>query len=236
MINFTIIIPILNEAKNIKKLSTQLIKKLNKKFKYEIFFVDDNSEDETKLILKYLRKKNKVINFIIRNNKKRDLTKSCFEGIKKAKYQYILIMDGDLQHKPSDVPKMIKLLDKENLDVVIGSRNFLKVYEDKSLNFLRFYASVFIKKILNFFLGFRTNDPLSGFFCFKKKIFQEKKLFGKGYKILSDIIYSSNDLKIKDIEIKFNHRDKGNSKMNVRILYLILLFIFSRFIKKLKLL
>ena len=57
MINFTIIIPILNEAKNIKKLSTQLIKKLNKKFKYEILFVDDNSEDETKLILKYLKKK-----------------------------------------------------------------------------------------------------------------------------------------------------------------------------------
>ena len=33
-------------------------------------------------------------------------------------------MDGDLQHNPSDIPKLIKLLHKENLDIVIGSRNF----------------------------------------------------------------------------------------------------------------
>ena len=100
-------------------------------------------------------------------------------------------MDGDLQHNPSDIPKLIKLLHKENLDIVIGSRNFLKVYESRSLNFLRYYASIFIKILLNFFLGYKTNDPLSGFFCFKKNILYRKKLFGKGYKILSDIIYSS---------------------------------------------
>ena len=60
-------------------------------------------------------------------------------------------MDGDLQHNPSDIPKLIKLLHKENLDIVIGSRNFLKVYESRSLNFLRYYASILIKKLIIFF-------------------------------------------------------------------------------------
>ena len=234
MIKFSIIIPILNEAKNIQKLANILKKELNNKFQYEIIFVDDNSRDGSDIILKELSKKYKNINFKIKNNKQPDLTKSCLTGIEKAKYKYILIMDGDLQHNPSDIPKLIKLLHKENLDIVIGSRNFLKVYESRSLNFLRYYASILIKKLIIFFLGYKTNDPLSGFFCFKKKILYKKKLFGKGYKILSDIIYSSENLNIKDLEIKFNHRGMGKSKMNIRILILILYFIFYIFVKRFK--
>lgn len=234
MIKFSIVIPILNKSKNIKKLAYLIKKELHKKFKYEIIFIDDNSKDGSDIILKEQSKKNKNIKFIIRINKQPDLSKSCLIGIKKAKYKYIVIMDGDLQHNPSDIPKLINFLHKENLDIVIGSRNFSKVYEKKSLNFLRYYASIFIKKILIFFLGYKTNDPLSGFFCFKKKIIYKKKLFGKGYKILSDIIYSSKNLKMKDLEIKFNHRIRGESKMNLRILILILYFIFFNFIKSFK--
>lgn len=234
MIKFSIVIPIFNEAKNIKKLSNLIRRELKKKFKYELIFVDDNSQDGSAIILKEQSKKNKNIKFIIRISKQRDLTKSCLTGIKKAKYKYVLIMDGDLQHNPSDIPKLIKLLHQEKLDVVIGSRNFLKVYEKKSLNFLRYYASIFIKILLNFFLGYKTSDPLSGFFCFKKNILYRKKLFGKGYKILSDIIYSSTNLNIKDLEIKFNHRSRGKSKMNIRILILIMYFIFFIFVKRFK--
>tara|TARA_Y100001958_G_C21075868_1_gene433831 strand:+ start:14 stop:721 length:708 start_codon:yes stop_codon:yes gene_type:complete len=232
MIKFSIVIPILNESKNIKILANTLRKELNNKFKYEIIFVDDNSKDGSHIILKEQSKKFKNIKFIIRINKKPDLSKSCLTGIKKAKYKYILIMDGDLQHNPSDVPKLINLLHKEDLDIVIGSRNFLKVYKNKSLNFFRYYASIFIKKIVNLFLGYKTDDPLSGFFCFRKKILYKKKLFGKGYKILSDIIYSSKNLNIKDLEIKFNHRSRGKSKMNMRILLLILYFIIFNYLKR----
>ena len=46
MIKFSIIIPILNEAKNIQKLANILKKELNNKFQYEIIFVDDNSKME----------------------------------------------------------------------------------------------------------------------------------------------------------------------------------------------
>lgn len=234
MIKFSIVIPIFNEAKNIVKLSNLIRRELNKKFIYEIIFVDDNSQDGSKIILKEQSKKNKNIKFIIRINKQRDLTKSCLTGIKNTKYKYVLIMDGDLQHSPSDIPKLMKSLDEEKLDVVVGSRNFLKVYRNKSLNFLRYYASIFIKILLNIFLGYKTNDPLSGFFCFKKNILHRKKLFGKGYKILSDIIYSSKNLKIKDLEINFNHRRRGKSKMNMRILILIMHFIFFNFVKRFK--
>ena len=63
------------------------------------------------------------------------MTKSCLIGIKNAKYKYALIMDGDLQHNTSDIPKLIKCLHNEKLDVAIGSRNFLKFHDEKSLIF-----------------------------------------------------------------------------------------------------
>lgn len=85
---FTIVIPVLNEENNIKELIF-LIKKNLKNFKYEIIFIDDNSTDNTKNVIKnylsrnlryYLRKKNK------------DLTLSCFLGIQKSRYKNIIIM------------------------------------------------------------------------------------------------------------------------------------------------
>ena len=57
-------------------------------------------------------------------------------------------------------------------------------------------------------------------------------MFGKGYKILADILYSSNNLKVSDVTIKFDHRKKGKSKMSIKVLLLILLFITSKFINK----
>ena len=97
----SIIIPALNEEKNIEPLTNKISKNL-KKFKFEIIFVDDNSEDNSKKILLKLKKKLKYFNPIFRT-KVRDLTQSCFDGIDKAKYKNILIMDADLQHDPLKV-------------------------------------------------------------------------------------------------------------------------------------
>ena len=77
----SIVIPALNEEKNIKPLTLKIIKVL-KKTKFEIIFVDDNSNDESKSILLSLSKKYKFFNPILRK-KNRDLTQSCFDGIKR---------------------------------------------------------------------------------------------------------------------------------------------------------
>jgi dolichol-phosphate mannosyltransferase len=79
---------------------------------------------------------------------------------------------------------------------------------------------------------------MSGFFIFKKKIFiqNKKKLFSKGYKILADLIYSSEgDLKIKDQFIVFDQRDMSSSKLNFKILLLILIFLFKKSLRRFKL-
>ena len=76
---------------------------------------------------------------------------------------------------------------------------------------------------------------MSGYFLFNKKIYKKnkKKYFGKGYKVLADILYnSSENLKIIDYDIEFGHRLKNKSKMNFKILIILLEFLLTTFIKK----
>ena len=232
MKNLSIIIPIYKEKNNIVELTNKIRKNLNFK-NCEIIFVDDNSGDETKEILKNLKKKYKNFNFIIRK-KKKDLTQSCFDGIKKSKYSIVLIMDGDLQHNPKYIPKLLRIYDSKNADIVIATRD-LFYGKNPGLNYFRKLFSIVLIVLFSILIGKKTKDPMSGYFLFNKKIYKKnkKKYFGKGYKILADILYnSSGNLKIIDYDIKFGHRLKNKSKMNFKILIILLEFLLKTFIKR----
>ena len=230
--NLSIIIPIFKEKRNIELLTNDIHKKL-KKVKFEIIFVDDNSKDGSYQILKKLKKNNKA-KFIIRKAKKKDLTQSCFDGIKKSKYENILIMDGDLQHNPKYIYKMLKILFTKKMDIVVGARNFREKNINKSLTFLRIGASKMLKLLINIFLGYKTSDPLSGYFIFRKKIFfrNKKRFYGYGYKILADFMYTDKSLKISEIKINFRKRVYGQSKMDLKVLILFIEFFIKKYVKK----
>ena len=226
----SLVIPILNEEKNIIPLTNQIIINL-KKIKYEIIFVDDSSIDNSKQKLKKLKKKYKFFSPIFRN-KKRDLTQSCFDGIKNTKYDNVLIMDGDLQHNPKYIEKMFILFKKKDLDIVIASRKLL-YGKNKGLSEIRRFASIIV---IHFFKVFEieTKDPMSGFFLFKKEIYYKNKkyFFGEGFKILADfIINSKQKLMTRDLPIDFNRRYNSKSKMNLKILIILIKFYFYSFFK-----
>ena len=226
----SIISPALNEEKNIEPLTLKIIEH-TKKTKFEIIFVDDNSTDQSKKILLNLAKKYKFFNPILRK-KKRDLTQSCFDGINKSKYKNILILDADMQHDPKYIPQMLKEFNKGQ-DIVIGARK-LTSGKNKGLSETRRFASIFLIFIFKIF-NIHTKDPMSGFFLFKKDIYlkNKKRFFGKGFKILADILINSKTkLKAKDIPINFNRRYESESKMNTKILLILINFYIISLIKK----
>ena len=227
----SLIIPVLNEEKNIYPLTKKIIHNI-KRIKYEIIFVDDNSFDNTKKKLRELKKKYRFFKPIFRN-KKRDLTQSCFDGIKKSRYDNILIMDGDLQHNPKYINKMYKIFNTGKYDIVIGSRNLLSG-KNKGLSESRRFASIILIYLFRVF-KIKTNDPMSGFFLFKKKIFLDNKgnLYGKGFKILVDFLLNSKKrLRTKDMTINFDRRHNSTSKMNFFILLILIRFYLQSLIKK----
>lgn len=217
MMKFSIVIPVFNESKNLPILISQIYKAL-KKHAFELIIVDDNSSDGTFEILNKIKKKN--FRYFVRR-KDRDLSRSCLLGFNKSKYKNILVMDGDLQHQPKDIKKLLKVFKLKKAHIVIGSRE-LFTRKKHNLSFMRLSASRILIFIVNILLGNKTSDPMSGFFIFKKEIFikNKYKLFNKGYKILMDLIYLDKKYqKIYDVKINFANRKKGESKMNMKILF-----------------
>ena len=229
--NLSIIIPILNEGKNISLLVSRIALNLKNR-KYEIIIIDDSSTDGSEKILFSLSKKRKI-RIIFRKDKIRDLSKSCRDGFEKTKYNNILVMDGDLQHNPKYILKMIKQMKKYNCDCVVGARDLINS-RVKSLSITRQTASYILINFFNIIFGKKTIDPMSGFFLFKKKIYLKNKnvLFLKGFKILADLIYSNKNISVKDIFIKFDYRKKGESKLNFKILIILIQYIFFRIMNK----
>tara|TARA_B100000886_G_C20248528_1_gene417688 strand:- start:43 stop:744 length:702 start_codon:yes stop_codon:yes gene_type:complete len=230
MDKFTIVIPVYNEAKNLKILVPKIYREL-KNTKFELIIVDDNSNDGTYEILKKFKRKK--FRHIIRK-KERDLSRSCIDGFKKARTKNIIVMDGDLQHKPSDIKKILHTFFEKNPDFVVGTRDLFR-NKKHNLNFSRLLASRILILTVNFLLGGKTSDPMSGFFMFKKEVFtkSQKKLVKKGYKILLDLIYIKNQkVKVIDVNINFDSRIKGKSKMSLKILLNLVSMILKKFISK----
>lgn len=76
-------------------------------------------------------------------------------------YQYVVRVDGDGQHDPKYIPKILEILEREGCEMVIGSR-FINGQGEHS-GFLRSLGIVFFRLMLRPILGKTVHDPTSGF-------------------------------------------------------------------------
>ena len=226
----SVILPTYNEKKNIYPIYTRL-SKIN--IVKEIIFVDDNSPDGTFSEIKKL--KNRKVKGFLRNSKIKDLSKSVIHGVKKAKNNYVLVMDCDLQHDPKYIEKLWKKISASKSDIVIANRFTDKIYF-ANLGLLRSILSKFAIGTINLIFGKKTSDPLSGFFICHKSLFlrYQKNFFLRGYKILFDLIYNSKkNIDVTDQDIIFQKRYFEKSKFNFNVIWLFFLqMLYTKFVVK----
>ena len=117
-----IILPAFNEEENIKKLAYEIDHSL-KNYKYEVIFVDDGSNDNTKFEILNLNELKQVR--LISHKKCYGQSVAMRTGILNSKYNIIATLDGDGQNDPSDIPKMIEVYkkNKNKLVLVAGIRS-----------------------------------------------------------------------------------------------------------------
>lgn len=141
----SLVVPVLNESRNIPVLYER-VKKSLRPFKYELIFVNDGSDDSTIEIVKTLASKDTSIKLInLSRNFGHQLAVSC--GLDFAEGDAVVIMDADLQDPPELIVKMIKKW-KEGYDVVYAVRK-----ERRGEAFLKRITAKIFYRLLNLFSG-----------------------------------------------------------------------------------
>ena len=216
-----VIIPTYNEVENISRIIDLVILENQN---IDILVVDDNSPDGTSSIVsqKEVRFPNRV--FLIKRFNKKGLGTAYIDGFKwalKKKYDFIISMDADFSHNPSELPKIIKYF-SNGVDVVVGSRylNGVSVVNwPIGRIFLSYIAQIYVRLIT----GMPINDPTSGFVAYSAKCIDSLNLdkfrfIGYAFQIEMKYKIWKKKFKLKEHQIIFMNRELGESKLDKRII------------------
>ena len=230
MNDIIVIVPTLNEKRNIEILFDKLI---ITNLVFDLLFIDDNSSDGSQEVIKNLVKNNQNINYIFRPQKMGvgSAHKEGFLWAYKKHYKTIVTMDADGTHDP----KYLKLLIEElkNSDIVITNR-FLKKNLLENWPLFR----IFLTRARHFLISsllFISYDAAGAFRCINSKRIDLSDLIlaksdGYSYFWESIFILHKKKYRISQIPIHLPYRIVGSSKMKIKdilfsIYYLIIVFL-----------
>jgi dolichol-phosphate mannosyltransferase len=210
----SVVVPTFNERDNVTTLFRRL-KAALAGVAFEVVFVDDNSPDGTWQVLRVLAREDSRVR-CIRRIGRRGLSGACIEGILASSAPFAAVIDADLQHDETQLPKMLEFLRGGEYDLVVGSRYIAGGSAD-SFDPQRAGFSALATEIAKRMLRVRIADPMSGFFMIRRENFEQlaPKLSTQGFKILLDIVATSRGhLRVVEIPYTFGSRLHGESKLD----------------------
>lgn len=200
-----IIIPAYNEAESIEQVVDRLICDYPQ---YDYVVVNDGSKDDTAAICR--KRGYNLVDLKVNTG----LAGAFQTGMKYAYalgYDCAIQFDGDGQHNPDYIEDMIKKMEQENLDIVIGSRF---VTEKKPLS-ARMIGNTLIEGCILLTTGKRIKDPTSGMRLFNRRMIK-KLAYSMNYGPEPDTVaYLINcGAKVAECQVAMNERTAGESYLN----------------------
>jgi dolichol-phosphate mannosyltransferase len=210
----SIVVPTFNERDNVRELVARLDLCLAG-VRWEVVFVDDDSRDGTLDTLRDISRSDSRVRFLHRIGR-RGLASAVVEGVLATSSPLIAVMDCDLQHDETLLPKMLVQLSAPDYDVVVASR-YMKSGSVGEWTKGRQLFSWLATKLADYVLKTPLTDPMSGFFMMRRSAFDQvvRRLSTQGYKILLDILLSGRTLRVKEIPYTFRTRLHGESKLDL---------------------
>jgi glycosyltransferase involved in cell wall biosynthesis len=200
----SIIVPLFNEEESLESFYNELFKFLKElKEDFEIIFVDDGSIDNSLEILKKKAKENskiKVFSFRRNLGKAEALT----YGFIKARGDFIITLDADLQDKPSEIPKLLEKA-RSGIEVVSGWR---KDRKDKS-------NMKIISRLFNFLISWlfdlHLHDLNCGLKVYTKEAAKSLRLYGGLHRFIPILAYEQG-FTVDEVIVEHSPRKYGKSK------------------------
>lgn len=217
MKSLSIIIPVYNEEHTIARVLSALNSIHLPAWKHEIIIIDDGSTDSTR---KRIQNKLSLLPHasLIIHSKNSGKGTAVQSGMKKAKGEYILIQDADMEYSPGDISRLLKPIAEGRAEVVYGTRlNRLPNLKRDERTF-RFLAHYFGNRILSLLVSILYAHPLTdietGYKIFPRAIFKKANFTSRGFEFEPEITAKllKSGYKITEIPITTNPRGYKEGK------------------------
>ena len=177
---------------------------------YEIILVDDRSPDNSWEVMKVLSSQNPKIKSI-RLSRNFGQHSAIFAGLTRAKGDWVVVMDCDMQDQPKEIAKLYKKA-LEGYDIVLGQR------ENRKDKFLKKLSSKLFYKVFNYLSGANFDNNVANFGIYHQKTIKSILDMGDYVKFFSLFI---NWIGFKSVSIPIEHgeREEGKSTYSVGRLF-----------------
>jgi len=201
----SVVIPLMNEAGNIRPLFEALDAALGT-IDHEIILVDDGSTDGTSAVIQEVAPPNARLVVL---NKNYGQTTAMAAGIDHAMGELIATMDGDLQNDPGDIPMMIRHLETHGLDVVAGRRT-----SRKDGMVLRKIPSALANAMIRNLTDVHIRDYGCTLKVFRKDVAKNLGLYGELHRFIP-VLVQLYGARMEEVDVRHHPRKYGRSKYGI---------------------
>jgi len=213
----SVIIPTFNEAGNVAELIDRLQEALVG-VDAQLIFVDDSTDSTATAILSARKSTSLPVRLIRRPQPTGQLAGAVIEGIAAARSRWVVVMDGDLQHPPEDIPRLLACASNDEIDLIVATRYLGDGRPVGLANRYRRLVSAACTAGVCFLFRERLrdcSDPMTGFFVLRRDAISLSSLRPSGFKVLLEILVR-NELRIAEVPFSFAPRRAGASKASFR--------------------
>jgi dolichol-phosphate mannosyltransferase len=200
----SVVVPVRNEAGNIRPLVEEIRTALAGLADYEIIYVNDGSTDDTSSELRALKSEYSELR-VIRHDQSCGQSTAVRSGVKAARGEWIATLDGDGQNDPADIPKLIAAL-TENVALAGGNRRHAR--RDV---WIKRVSSVIANGIRSRILRDSTSDTGCGLKLFRRDVYLDLPYFDHMHRFLPALIQRSG---WRVVSVPVNHRPRQRGTSN----------------------
>ena len=223
----SVIVPVYNEAPNLKPLMAQLLEVMRSMDdSFEIILVDDGSTDRSRIELYEIKREcPELVAIFLRRNFGQSAAMTA--GFDYARGETVVTMDGDLQNDPKNIPQLINKL-AEGYDLVNGWR---KDRQDAFVS--RRLPSVIANRLIGMATGVKLHDYGCSLKAYTGDLAKNLLLYGELHRFIP-VLAKFYGARIGEVVVTHHPRTMGQSKYGIGrtfrvILDLILMLFFQRF-------
>jgi dolichol-phosphate mannosyltransferase len=208
----SIVIPVRDEADNVAPLAREILDVLAGVRPFEIIFVDDASTDRTVRNIRALRQSQGSHIRLLRHCVGCGQSFAVQTGVRAARGEWIVTLDGDGQNDPADIPVLLQALEQHascsELKLIVGNR------KSRRDSFTRRASSRIANGVRRWMLRDDTPDTGCGIKLFHRETFLQLPAFNHMHRFLP-ALFQRAGARVISVEVRHRSRTRGRSKYGI---------------------